>query len=89
MAPETVTALVDRLQPDPETPETEVAAVCPLLIDAEGNPASRIHPIPTRAELHAAARGEPLPSTTLANKSAQSRLACAMQHELETCKEAV
>lgn len=65
VAPETVTALADRLQPDPEAPETEVAAVCPLLVDPEGNTASRIHPIPTRAELHAAARGEQLPSAAL------------------------
>ena len=58
VAPETVTALADRLQPDPDAPETEVAAVCPLLVDPEGNPASRIHPIPTRAELQAAAARE-------------------------------
>jgi GT2 family glycosyltransferase len=65
VAPDTVTALADRLQPDPEAPETDVAAVCPLLVDPEGNPVSRIHPIPTRAELSAAARGEQLPSTAL------------------------
>jgi GT2 family glycosyltransferase len=65
VAPETVMELADRLQPDPEAPETEVAAVCPLLVDPAGNPASRIHPIPTRAELLASARGEPLPSTAL------------------------
>ena len=65
VAPETVTALADRLQPDPETPETEVAAVCPLLVDSEGNPASRIHPIPTRAELKAAAGGAQLPAVDL------------------------
>ena len=65
VAPDTVTALADRLQPDPDAPETEVAAVCPLLVDAEGHPASRIHPIPTRAELKAAASGDPLPSVDL------------------------
>jgi len=65
VAPDTVTALADRLQPDPEAPETEVAAVCPLLVDAEGRPASRIHPIPTRAELTAAARGAELPPESL------------------------
>lgn len=65
VAPETVTALADRLQPDPEAPETEIVAVCPLLINVAGHAASRIHPIPTRAELQAAARGEPLPSTQL------------------------
>jgi GT2 family glycosyltransferase len=62
---DTVTSLADRLQPDADTPETEVAAVCPLLVDAEGRPASRIHPIPTRAELGEAARGGPLPAVTL------------------------
>jgi GT2 family glycosyltransferase len=65
VGPDTVTALADQLQPDPDAPETEVAAVCPLMVDAEGHPASRIHPIPTRAELKAAANGEPLPSADL------------------------
>ena len=65
VAPETVTALADRLQPDPDAAETDVAAVLPLLVDAAGNPASRIHPIPTRAELQAAARGGPLPAFDL------------------------
>jgi GT2 family glycosyltransferase len=65
VAPETVTALADHLQPDPEAAETDVAAVLPLLVDAEGHPASRIHPIPTRAELQEAARGGALPSTEL------------------------
>lgn len=65
VAPETVMALADRLQPDPEAPETEIAAVCPLLVDPEGNLASRIHPIPTRAELKAAAAGGSLPSVDL------------------------
>lgn len=65
VAPETVTALADRLQPDEDAPETEVAAVCPLLVDSAGNPASRIHAIPTRAELAAAARGGALPSVAL------------------------
>ncbi len=65
VAPETVSALVDRLQPDPDAPETDVAAVCPLLVDPEGRPASRIHAIPTKAELAAAARGETLPPANL------------------------
>ncbi len=65
VAPETVTALADHLQPDPDAAETDVAAVLPLLVDAEGHPASRIHPIPTRAELQEAARGGALPSTEL------------------------
>jgi len=65
VAPDTVTALVNKLQPDPEAPETEIAAVCPLSIDVNGRPASHIHPIPTRAELAAAARGDPLPSVEL------------------------
>jgi GT2 family glycosyltransferase len=65
VARETVTALADYLQPDPDAAETDVAAVLPLLVDAEGHPASRIHPIPTRAELQEAARGGALPSTEL------------------------
>jgi GT2 family glycosyltransferase len=65
VGPETVSALADRLQPDPEAPETDIAAVCPLLINVDGQPASRIHPIPTRAELQAAARGGPLPLVDL------------------------
>jgi len=65
VSPDTVTALADRLQPDADAPETDVVAVCPLLIDAEEHPVSRIHPIPTRAELQAAASGGPLPSVAL------------------------
>jgi GT2 family glycosyltransferase len=65
VGPDTVTALVDKLQPDPEAPETDVAAVCPLLVDDQGRPASRIHAIPTRAELTAAARGVQLPLVPL------------------------
>ena len=65
VGPDTVTALADRLQPDADAPETEVAAVCPLLYDTEGHPASRIHSIPTRAELADAARGAELPAVTL------------------------
>lgn len=65
VAPDTVSALVNRLQPDLDTPETEVAAVCPLLVDPDGRPASRIHEIPTKEELTAAARGTALPSTNL------------------------
>jgi len=65
VGPETVSTLADRLQPDPDAPETDVVAVCPLLVDTAGNPASRIHPIPTRAELAAAARGVELPAAPL------------------------
>ena len=65
VASDTVAALADRLQPDADTPETDVAAVCPLLIDAEGRPASRIHAIPTREELAAAIKGTALPSLPL------------------------
>jgi len=65
VAPDTVSALADRLQPDPDAPETDVAAVCPLLVDVDGHAASRIHPIPTRTELQAAARGEQLPALPL------------------------
>lgn len=65
VAPDTVPALINVLQPDPEGPETEIVAVCPLLTDANGQPASRVHAIPTRAELKAAARGQDLPSLPL------------------------
>ena len=65
VAPDTVSALVHRLQPDVDTPETDVAAVCPLLVDPEGRPAARIHEIPTKEELTAAARGEALPPAPL------------------------
>lgn len=65
VAPDTVSALADRLQPDPDTPETEVAAVCPLLVDSENQPISRVHAIPTREELAAAIKGAPLPSLSL------------------------
>jgi GT2 family glycosyltransferase len=65
VAPDTVSALVHRLQPDLDTPETDVAAVCPLLVDAQGQPALRIHEIPTKEELSAAARGVALPASKL------------------------
>lgn len=65
VAPDTIAALADRLQPEADTPETEVAAVCALLVDAEGRPASRIHAIPTREELTAASRGDQLPLVAL------------------------
>jgi GT2 family glycosyltransferase len=65
VAPDTVNALVDRLQPAVDTPETEVAAVCPLLVDPAGHPAFRIHEIPTRAELTASASGAGLPPASL------------------------
>ena len=65
VGPDTVAALVNQLQPDPDAAETDVAAVCPLLVDAEGHPASRIHAIPTRAELSAAAAGALLPTVAL------------------------
>jgi len=65
VAPDTVSALADRLQPDADTPETDVAAVCPLLVDSEGQPVSRIHAIPTREELAAAIKGTPLPTLPL------------------------
>jgi len=65
VAPGTVTALADRLQPDADAAETDIVAVCPLLVDAEGNPVSRIHPIPTREELAAATRRVPLPTVEL------------------------
>ncbi len=65
VAPDTVMALADRLQPDADSPETEVAAVCPLLIDSEGQPILRVHAIPTREELATASKGTPLPALPL------------------------
>jgi hypothetical protein len=54
--PGTVKALADQLEPD-----ADAAAACPLLVDPEGTPASRIHPLPSREMLAAACRGAELP----------------------------
>lgn len=56
VAPDTVARLAACLEADAET-----AAVCPLLVDAEGRPVSRIQKIPTRETLAAACRGEEAP----------------------------
>lgn len=58
--PDTVAALADRLEP-----ESNLVAVCPLLVDPSGQPASHIHTIPTREQLTAASRGAPLPDVRL------------------------
>ena len=44
--PGTVAALADRLEP-----ESNIAAVCPLLIDEQGAPARRVFKLPTRESL--------------------------------------
>src|SRR5205807_2100885 len=56
--PGTVTALADLLEP-----QSELAAVCPLLVDAEGAAVSRLRKIPTQEALTVASRGQDLPST--------------------------
>jgi GT2 family glycosyltransferase len=58
--PGTVKALADKLEGDPDA-----AAVCPLLTDPEGNPVSRVHPLPSREMLAAACRGVALPLVSL------------------------
>jgi glycosyltransferase involved in cell wall biosynthesis len=58
--PGTVKALADRLEPD-----ADAAAVCPLLVDPEGQPASHVHTLPDRAALTAASRGNELPAVSL------------------------
>lgn len=42
--PDTVRKLADKLEPD-----SDAAAVCPLLVDEKGKPASRIYKLPTKA----------------------------------------
>ena len=46
VAPDTVSQLADRLEAEADT-----VAVCPLLVDAEGHAASKIHRIPTTQTL--------------------------------------
>jgi GT2 family glycosyltransferase len=43
VAPDTVQKLADKLEED-----SEAAAVCPLLVDQEGKPASRVYKLPTK-----------------------------------------
>lgn len=54
--PNTIFALADRLEADPLA-----AAVCPLLVDPQGNPRNRLHRLPDRALMTAAAKGSALP----------------------------
>lgn len=54
--PDTVAALADRLEP-----ESELAAVAPLLVDENGATASRLYKLPDRDALAAAIRGSGLP----------------------------
>ena len=50
--PDTVRKLADKLEED-----TDAAAVCPLLVDEGGKPASRIYKLPTRESF----KGQPTP----------------------------
>lgn len=51
VAPDTVTALAARLDAD-----ADAVAVCPLIVDAEGQPSSVVRPLPTPDSLKAALR---------------------------------
>ena len=53
VSPDTVVRLAERLDADPD-----VVAVCPLLVDAEGRPISKIQKIPTAEIFAATCRGE-------------------------------
>jgi GT2 family glycosyltransferase len=59
VGPKVVTALADRLEP-----ESELAAVSPLLTDPNGATIPQIRRIPDRAVLSAAASGASIPATT-------------------------
>jgi N-acetylglucosaminyl-diphospho-decaprenol L-rhamnosyltransferase len=48
VAPDTVRRLADKLEEDPDA-----AAVCPLLVDEEGKPASRVYKLPTKESFKA------------------------------------
>jgi len=60
VAPDTVARLLAALEQDADT-----VAVCPLLVDAEGHPVSKIQKIPTRDSLAAVCRGKALPSAAI------------------------
>jgi GT2 family glycosyltransferase len=60
VAPDTVKLLAERLDAD-----AEATAVCPLLVDADGRPVSKIQDLPTRATLAAACRGAVVPNASV------------------------
>ena len=60
VAPDTVKRLAERLDPDPDT-----VAVCPLLVDPEGQPVSKIQELPTRETFAAACRGAEVPNVSI------------------------
>ena len=60
VAPDTVTALADRLEADPE-----LSAVCPLLVDDHGAPVSSQRALPGPETLAAACQGQPIPGSAL------------------------
>ncbi len=53
VSPDTIVRLAERLAADPDA-----VAACPLLVDADGRPVSRIQKIPTPQSLAAACRGD-------------------------------
>jgi len=60
VAPDTVSKLAERLDSD-----TDAVAVCPLLVDAEGRPVSRLWKIPNSESLAAACSGREMPSAAV------------------------
>ncbi|HML16532.1 MAG TPA: glycosyltransferase [Bryobacteraceae bacterium] len=60
VAPDTVQRLAGRLDADADS-----IAVCPLLVDAEHRPVSKIQELPTRATLAAACRGDEVPTLAI------------------------
>jgi GT2 family glycosyltransferase len=58
--PGTVAALADRLEP-----ESEIVAVCPLLVDEAGQPASRVFRLPDKETIGAALHGRGLPPVVI------------------------
>lgn len=60
VAPDTVKQLAERLDPD-----VDAIAVCPLLVDVEGRPVSKIQDLPTRATLAAACHGAEVQSASI------------------------
>jgi len=58
VAADTVTRLADHLEADAET-----SAVCPLLVDEQGAPVSKVRSLPTRDALAAVCAGAPFPGS--------------------------
>jgi GT2 family glycosyltransferase len=60
VAPDTITKLAEHLESDPES-----SAVCPLLVDTQGEPVSKQRALPTRDILAAACAGQPVSGSDL------------------------